>query len=418
MQEVDIVDITPLRKGNFDPIVDEAILNALKRDFFVGISGYNPKFDELNARLRELWREMVDQPELFQKYDGRDTFYQRGTRAGITRLGEVKIQDPFRLQIMLGPKLDEDNPINAFHPQNAHLPNPVITEIPDLVPTAEAYLELQGEHDRLIAESLERSMSLPKGFYAARLTWGNSVWRALDYRVKGVIKDKRIINGVDVRGKVVNGINVYDIETKGELVKNVVLISPHDDVDFWADLIKLRGTLKVRRRDGTVLEYSGKSGVKLLNTGIQASLASAYMEDGKRESHFDGGVHWAEIETAEIEDRIDDRAQSIVVFSHPRYTSPISALDRMVDSIERPSYTNVILRDVLVRRSHDPDPKALSKLEASLQKERRLAEGPLSDRNMVEKILGYEHDKGIVKLRRYESELPQLMDLWTEGHRK
>jgi len=285
------------------------------------------------------------------------------------------------------------------------------------VPTAQAYLELQSEHDLLIAESLERAMELPRGYYAARLVLGNTVLRGLDYRVKGQVKDKRVINGLNVRGKLVQGVTVYDVQTDNGLIKNVALIAPHDDVDFWADLMKTKGSLNIRKRDGTNINFRGQPGIKLLNTGIQASRASAYLLGDQRDSHFDGGVHWAEIENAEPGDEIDYHGQSVVVFTHPRYTAPIAGLDREVDYLERPSYTNVILREVLAQRGHEADASAIQRLEASLQEERELARGPLSDENMVKRILRYEPERGITQLRRYEDELPSLMKLWTEGHR-
>ena len=418
MDQPQIVDITPLREGRSAPEVDKAIFEALSCDFFVGIKGYDPAFDQVGAELRRLWGEMAKQPQLFTKYDGKDLFYQRGTRAGMVRPGEVFIQDPFRTQIMLGPRLEPDNPLNDYHPYHAHLPNRIVEEVPELIPTAEAYHQLQSEHDLLIAEALERTMQLPRGFFAARLVWGNSVLRGLDYRVQGIIKDKKVISGMEVRGKEVNGVTVYDVLTSEGLVKNVTLISPHDDVDFWADLMKLKGSLNILRRDGSKINFRGQTGVKLLNTGIQASHASAYWNGEKRDSYFDGGVHWAEIENAEPGDIIDYHGQSVIVFTHPRFAAPIAALDRRVDHLEKPSYTNVILREVLAQRGHEADASALSRLEQSLQEETALATGPLSDREMITRLLDYEKRKGIHKLRRYEEELPNLIEMWLEGHRQ
>src|SRR3989338_6029872 len=156
---------------------------------------------------------MAKRPELFQKYDGSSTSHQRGTRAGMVRPGNVIIQDPFRSQVMLGPHLEPDNPLTAYHSSQVYLPNPSIGEFPELVPTAEAYLELQSEHDLIIAESLERTLELPRGFFAARLVWGNYFFRGLDYQVQGKVKDKRVVDEINVRGKKVDGVTVYDIET-------------------------------------------------------------------------------------------------------------------------------------------------------------------------------------------------------------
>ncbi|HLC90177.1 MAG TPA: hypothetical protein VJI15_00250 [Candidatus Nanoarchaeia archaeon] len=55
MEQVKIVDITPLREGKSAPDVDQALFKALQEDFFVGIRGYNPKFDEVGFQLRDIF---------------------------------------------------------------------------------------------------------------------------------------------------------------------------------------------------------------------------------------------------------------------------------------------------------------------------------------------------------------------------
>ncbi len=405
---IPIVDISSLRGP---PTLtrletDNAVGQSMTDNYFVGITGYDPEMDKIADRFNVLWTEFAKHPELLAKYDGRHTGYQRGARDGFPRPGTPMFDDHFRRQLMIGPELESDNPLREFQPHGFYRDNIQIEEadFKGLVPLGVAYLEKQMELDIALAETFERSLGLPQGYIAARIVWGNSFLRAIDYRVQGEVVRTDTINGYEVNGKVTNGIKVADVKVGDTTYKNVVLINPHDDIDFWATVNKRKGILEIRKKDGTNTSYSATPNALATNSGIFQAKETTKMANGKPEAQHGGGVHWSSLQDVEVGKTVDYHGQTIVVFTHPRPTSPILPWDLKAREAVPPSFANVILGEILVARGHEKTTKPHYTKE--------FATDVMPDRRVIEKLLEHEQRHGITKLRRYEDSIDDLCRLW------
>ncbi len=375
------------------------------------ISGYNPKIDGLTAVVNELTGRFLQLPDaVLGKYKGN----QRGTTY------DIKKRDvdgtPFyeiRRHLMVGDELADDNPLAAFRNFGERKPNIQIeeAEFEGLIPlTVELCREIEREKIKLLKD-LAASMGLPSGYWAARYAWGDHAVRTLLYEaIEGTLTESAV-DGLNIYGTIINGVNVHAGLHRGEERHNMIRASPHKDIDTFAALLKAtQPGFVMQQRDGSLLRYTATEGSMLLNAGRLMEHETAYLDDnGEVQSRWQAGAHWVEIAN-QLEPRI-----LTVLFGHFRESDPIRAMDRdprvLADFPD--TFELLKLKKTLTERGGYFDP---NKTAEELETAQRAVEA-LPCRDVFKALIQYEKDKGLAnsgqdRLSEFEDQQEELFELW------